>query len=370
MRKTLCGFLVLIILSFNYVFASAEVPKDKYSKPPFVNARSAIAIDSKNKVILFKQNSNEVIPMASTTKIITSLVALKYGNLDKKVEISSRAAGIRGSTVGYRKGEQITIKELLYGLMLRSGNDAAIAIAEGISGSVDEYLKLMNEYAVEIGLINSHFESPHGLDSQNHYTTAYDLALATSKAREIKEFRDIVGIKDVDKETFGFSRSFHNINKILWEIPEATGVKTGYTGQAGKCLVTSINYENNDIIIVVLNSTERWKETKRIFDYIKNQYEYKQVAKKDEIYAADSFEKKPKKVTLISKDDYFIPIKKTSTIKTKLVIPKKIITKVHDGDKFGKIEVYENENIISSIPLYYKETAKQKEKKWFDFFEK
>ncbi len=195
---------------------------------------------------------------------MTTLVALKYGDLDRKIEISENADKIRGSVVGYRKGEKITLRELLYGLMLRSGNDAAIAIAEGIAGSIEGFSKLMNEYASEIGLLNSHFITPHGLDKDEHYSTAYDLALATATAKKYELFNKIVSSKDVKKEEYNFTRDYQNINKILWKIPEADGVKTGYTGKAGKCLVTSSKINDNDIIIVVLNCTPRWNETTKI----------------------------------------------------------------------------------------------------------
>ena len=149
-----------------------------------VSARNAIALDSKTKQVLFEQNANEIVPMASTTKILTALVAITHGNLDREVTISKNAAFIRGSKVGYVAGEKIRLRELLYGLMYKSGNDAAIAIAEDIGGSIEGFAKIMNDYAISLGLINSHFESPHGLDSPKHYTCAYDLALLTTKAME------------------------------------------------------------------------------------------------------------------------------------------------------------------------------------------
>ena len=209
-----------------------EVSNLMKRKVPVVYARNAVAIDAKSKRVLYEKNAHLTTAMASTTKIITASVALRYGDLNKKVTISSRAASIRGSVVGYKKGEEITIKELIYGLMLKSGNDAAIAIAEGISGSVEEFVRLMNEYATQIGLIDTHFESPHGLDSGKHYSSAYDLALATAHAKENDLFNKIVATKDIGPGSEGFTRGFHNINKILWQVAGANGVKTGYTGQA------------------------------------------------------------------------------------------------------------------------------------------
>ena len=176
-----------------------------------VSARNAIALDSKTKQVLFEQNADEIVPMASTTKILTALVAITHGDLDREVTISKNAASIRGSKVGYVAGEKIRLRELLYGLMYKSGNDAAIAIAEDIGGSVEGFAKIMNDYAISLGLINSHFESPHGLDSAKHYTCAYDLALLTTKAMESELFCQICGTKSITMDTSNFTRDYNNI---------------------------------------------------------------------------------------------------------------------------------------------------------------
>lgn len=240
-----------------------------------VSARNAIALDSKTKQVLFEQNADEIVPMASTTKILTALVAITHGDLDREVTISKNAASIRGSKVGYVAGEKIRLRELLYGLMYKSGNDAAIAIAEDIGGSIEGFAKIMNDYAISLGLINSHFESPHGLDSPKHYTCAYDLALLTTKAMESDLFCQICGTKSITRDTSNFTRDYNNINKILYKIPEANGVKTGYTGQAGKCLVSSVKHEGRNIIIVVLNCSDRWNVTEKIYKYITDNYCFK-----------------------------------------------------------------------------------------------
>ena len=246
-----------------------------------VSARNAIALDSKTKQVLFEQNVDEIVPMASTTKILTALVAITHGDLDREVTISKNAASIRGSKVGYVAGEKIRLRELLYGLMYKSGNDAAIAIAEDIGGSVEGFAKIMNDYAISLGLINSHFESPHGLDSPKHYTCAYDLALLTTKAMESELFCQICGTKSITRDTSNFTRDYNNINKILYKIPEANGVKTGYTGQAGKCLVSSVKHEGRNIIIVVLNCSDRWNVTENIYKYVVDNYSFKNDNVKD-----------------------------------------------------------------------------------------
>ena len=145
-----------------------------------VNARCAIALDKETKNILYEQNAYELVPMASTTKILTSLIAIEEGDLDRVVKISKKAASIRGSKVGYKENEEITLRELVFGLMFKSGNDAAIAIAESLGGSIEGFADIMNHYARSVGILDSHFESPHGLDSNEHFSSAYDLAILTA----------------------------------------------------------------------------------------------------------------------------------------------------------------------------------------------
>ena len=252
-----------------------------------VNARCAIAMDSKTKQVLFEQNADEIVPMASTTKILTALIAITQGNLDKEVTISKNASSIRGSKVKYAAGEKIKLRELLYGLLYKSGNDAAIAIAEDIGGSIEGFANIMNDYARSLGLINSHFESPHGLESPKHYTCAYDLALLTTKAMENKTFCEICGTKTILKDNSGFTRDYNNINKILYKIPEANGVKTGYTGQAGKCLVSSIKHAERNIVIVVLNCSDRWNVTEQIYKYVIDNYCFKADNMKDVLKSSE-----------------------------------------------------------------------------------
>ena len=263
--KFIISFLIIGVLTLNINI------KDAYCKnlqSLRVDARNAIAIDRESKTILFEQNGYELVPMASTTKILTALITIERGNLDEKFVVSKNASSVRGSTVGYKENEKITVRELLYGLMYRSGNDAAITLAEGIGGSVEGFAEIMNNYKTSLGLLDSHFESPPGLDMTDHYSSAYDLALLTAKGMEYEEFREIVGTKEISRSKYNFTRDYSNINKILWRIPGANGVKTGYTGQAGKCLVSSIYYKGMDIIIVVLNCPDRWNVTEKIFNYI------------------------------------------------------------------------------------------------------
>ena len=254
-----------------------------------VNARCAIALDKDTHEVLYEQNAYEIVPMASTTKILTSLIAIEQDDLSAPVTISKKAASIRGSKVGYKENEVITLKELIFGLMFKSGNDAAIAIAEHIGGSVEDFADIMNHYARGIGILDSHFESPHGLDSNGHYSSAYDLAILTSKGMDYDLFREVVGSKSISKEKYNFTRDYNNINKILWKIPGANGVKTGYTGQAGKCLVSSVNKNGKDIIIVVLNCPDRWNVTDKIYQHVQETVAFENHNIKDLVLSEKKF---------------------------------------------------------------------------------
>ncbi|WP_194190407.1 D-alanyl-D-alanine carboxypeptidase family protein [Clostridium chrysemydis] len=266
-------YLISTLLSFLLLFNSIIPVYATENKKLKVSARHAIAYSRKTGQIIFEQNAYQNVPIASTTKILTALVAIESENLNKEFSVSKNAVSVRGSKVGYKIDEKVKLEELLHGLLFKSGNDAAIIIAEGISGSVEEYCKLMSHYSISIGAIDSHFTTPHGLDDIDHYSSAYDLALITSKAMENEIFRNIVSKKEINKSDF--SRSYNNINKILWKIPQANGVKTGYTGGAGKCLVSSIKHSGDDIIIVVLDCPDRWNQTEKIFNFVKENYRTK-----------------------------------------------------------------------------------------------
>lgn len=288
--KNISITLLTIICILNFSLVNAEATAETKFR---VNAHHAIAMDRESRQVLFEQDAYALVPMASTTKILTALVTIERGNLDQKLTVSKNAASIRGSKVGYKAGEEIAIRELLYGLMYKSGNDAAITLAEGIGGSIEGFAEIMNHYGTSIGILDSHFESPHGLDSSDHYSSAYDLALLTAKGMEYDTFREIVGTKSISRDRYNFTRDYNNINKILWRIPGANGVKTGYTGQAGKCLVSSINCDGRDLIIVVLDCPDRWNVTEKIYKHVAERMAFesmtmKELAKKKEEY---SFEK-------------------------------------------------------------------------------
>lgn len=242
-----------------------------------LNSRSCIVIDRLSKHILYGKNEKNKVKMASTTKIMTAIVVLENSSLDKTVEVSKKAAGTGGSRLGLKEGDKITIRDLLYGLLLRSGNDAAVCLAENVSGSVTEFANLMNTKAEELGLSNTHFESPHGLDSDEHYTTAYELALLSDYALKNSTFLNMVGTKNYTVTINGYPKALSNTNELLGNLDGVYGIKTGFTNGANRCLVTACKRGNTDIICVVLGADTknfRTKDSIKLIEYSFKTFEY------------------------------------------------------------------------------------------------
>ena len=273
-----------------------------------LNARSAIVLDRTSKKILYGKNEYRKVKMASTTKIMTAIVILENCDLSQTTQVSKKAAGTGGSRLGLKVGDKITINDLLYGLLLCSGNDAAVCLAETCSGSVKDFSNLMNLKAKELGLKNSHFETPHGLDSDEHYTTAYELALLTNYALENpifkkivgtklytitingyelakitdyalnnKKFSTIVNTKSVTIHINGYAKALNNTNELLGNLNGVYGVKTGFTNGANRCLVTACKRNNMDIICVVLGcDTKKFRtnDSIKLIEYAFNNFEY------------------------------------------------------------------------------------------------
>lgn len=244
---------------------------------PTINSRRYVIFDRSSKKAIYGKDENKQTAMASTTKIMTSLIVLENcKDLNEVVTISAKAAGTGGSTLGINKGDKIKVIDLLYGLMLRSGNDTAVALAEYIGGSIEGFAKMMNDKAQEIGLKNTKFVTPHGLDDPNHYTTAYELAYLTDYALKNEKFAEIVKTKVTTISINDTPREIKNTNELLLSDVEGVyGVKTGFTNNAGRCLVTSVKRSNMDLIIVVLGADtrkDRAKDSLKLIDYAFKKY--------------------------------------------------------------------------------------------------
>lgn len=280
-------FFIFIYFFNIVVFADdkiEEIPNDLYSfievssdinTEPTVNSPAAIVYDRISGSILFEKNINQKRKMASTTKIMTAIIVLENANLDDIVIVSSKAASTGGSRLGLHVNDKISVRDLLYGLLLCSGNDAAVALAEHVGKDLATFANLMNNKCDFLGLTSTCFVTPHGLDNDNHYTTAYELAIITNYALKNEAFYKFVGTKNYTVTINGYSKTLSNTNELLGNLDGVYGVKTGFTNGANRCLVTSVKRGNMDLICVVLGADtkkDRTKDSIQLIEYAFNNF--------------------------------------------------------------------------------------------------
>ena len=287
---------VIFILSFNYIaiaddeneeivdnFSSFIETSSEISKEPTINSRAAIIYDRTSGCVLFGKNENEKRKMASTTKIMTAIIVLENSNLDDIVTVSSKAAGTGGSRLGLKTNDKISVRDLLYGLMLCSGNDAAVALAEHVGGNIQGFATLMNNKTASLGLSSTHFVTPHGLDNETHYTTAYELAVITNYALKNETFHRYVGTKTYTVSINERPKNLSNTNELLGNLNGVYGVKTGFTNGANRCLVTSVKRGNMDLICIVLGADtkkDRTKDSIELIEYAFKNFEMVNIREK------------------------------------------------------------------------------------------
>ena len=281
-------FTILISLFPVFVLANDEILEEiipvntlnekvslSTSGEPIINARHAIIYDRNSKEAIYSKNISEKCKMASTTKIMTAIVVIENTNLTDLVEVSSKASSTGGSRLGLSKLDKITVEHLLYGLMLKSGNDAAVALAENTGGNVKNFASMMNSKAKTLGLLNTNFVTPHGLDNENHYTTALDLAILTDYALKNDIFSKIVKTKNYTVLINNNPKNISNTNELLGNFDGIYGVKTGFTNGANRCLVTACKRGNLDFICIVLGcdaKKDRTKDTIKLLNYAFNNF--------------------------------------------------------------------------------------------------
>ena len=388
MKKRIISLIILLIICTSNIIIFADDEIEEYNKKidnneinktietsanlndePKINSRSAVVIDRKSKNIIYGKNENVKKAMASTTKIMTAMVVIQNTNLNNTVEISKKAAGTGGSRLGLKAGDKITVKDLLYGLLLRSGNDCAVALAEYVAGSVQEFSNLMNQNAQMLGLNNTHFVTPHGLDEEEHYTTAYELAILADYALNNELFAQIVNKKSYTININKNSKTLNNTNELLGNLNGVYGVKTGFTNGAGRCLVTSIKRGNLDVICVVLGADtkkDRTRDSAKLIEYTFNKYEEIDIKEK----IKESFEKwneingnriniekgesSKLELTLNNKDKIFTyPIEKGTEDNINIEINANLNLKapVLENTNIGKIKVYYNAKELLEIDI-------------------
>lgn len=325
-----------------------------------ISAKSAVLIDGASGRVLYEHNAYEKLPMASTTKIMTGLLACESGKLDKTVKVSPFASGTEGSSLWLKIGEKLTLEELTYGLMLKSGNDAAVTIAEYLGGSIDAFALLMNKRAREIGAKNTNFVNPHGLDAEGHYTTAYDLALIAREAMKNDKFREIVSTKtySIPMQGENWDRALKNHNKLLWQYEGCIGIKTGYTKKCGRCLVTSAERDGK-LICVTLNAPDDWNDHKKLLDMGFSDYKKEQVYKKGERVTKYIYDKKKNKsVPLVSKEEISVMKKENEKLEIKIEY-KKAKPPIKKNTVLAVAHIFIDGNRILEMPLVNNKEVKK-----------
>ncbi len=336
--KFLSFWMIILMLLFNICCAQPiSVPK--------IKADSAILVDYKTGDVLYEKNMHKRRAPASTTKIMTAILAIESGKLDDTVRISAHAAATGGSSMYLSAGQVITLHELLSGLLLRSGNDAAVAIAEYLGGTTESFVRMMNEKADLLGAYNTHFCNPHGLSAVNHYSTAYDLAIITRYALSQPLFAQIVSTKHttinwLDRKGNAKDQDLKNTNKLLWMLPEADGVKTGTTSQAGQCLVSSATFFNQKLIAVVLHDSARWHDSMQLlkfgFDNF-NLYVFREANDILQTIQVDNGYAPYVNAIVANTSAIVVPSQDCGQVTVEVELPDKIEAPVYQGQKIGEV---------------------------------
>ncbi len=340
--------IVLVILTFLVVFASFEC--DALG----VSASSGIVMEFLTGEVIWEKDAYRRRPMASTTKIMTAICAIENSRLDDVVQVHPKAVGVEGSSMYLGYGETTTMESLLYGLMLASGNDAAIAIAMHVSGSVEGFSALMNSTASKIGVKDTNFTNPNGLDNKDHYTTAYDLALITRYAYGIPEFVRIVSTVDkkVPWQGRDYDRILHNHNKLLQMYSGCDGVKTGFTKKSGRCLVSGAVRNGIRVIAVTLNAPDDWNDHTAMLNYAFGNIAGREVVSSGQYLAGVmAINGDSAIVKAVAEQSFVLPVINgaTSDIRLEYNVKKSVEAPVKFGDDMGYVDIYFNGNPVGKV---------------------
>ena len=343
----LTAVLMLLSKTSMVVSANTDIPSP---------AKAMCVIDGNTDTVLYSKNSHDRLAMASTTKIATAIVAIENtDNLDEKFVVSDKAVGIEGTSIYIQEGEELTMRELLYGLMLASGNDCAVAIAEKFG--YDNFIQMMNNLCDTLHLEDTHFDNPHGLDSETHYTSAYDLAMITDYALDNDIFREIVSTKrtTIDKTNMSEERFLKHKDKLLFTMDNCIGVKTGFTDNAGRCLVNAHDQNGMRIISVVLNCGPMFDECQRLTEMALQEYSnIELIMPYSYVGDVDVVNGQKNKISVVSIDGFTVTTKNVDIDRysVKYDIPHVIEAPVELNSIIGKVYVYFDDTIIFTTNLY------------------
>lgn len=262
MKKRIIALITVCLLVFSFDVSA-------FANGVSVSAQSAVLICANNGKVLFSRSSDKQLSMASTTKIMTSLIALEAASPDTEITVTKEMVGVEGTSMGLLPGDSVSLRELVYGMLLQSGNDAANTVAYVLGGSPEGFAQMMNERAAEIGMKNTNFVTASGLDDKNHYSTAYDMALLACESIKNPEFASICSLKSA-RLTYGnppYARTLTNHNRLLWKYEDTIGIKTGFTKKSGRCLVSAAERNGVILVAVTLNAPDDWNDHISMFEY-------------------------------------------------------------------------------------------------------
>lgn len=357
--------LIINLIISNFVFENTII----IAKEIGTSAKGMVVLEGNTNTVLYNYNENAQLPMASTTKIVTAILAIENcDNLDEKFVVSEKSIGIEGTSIYLKSGEKLSMRELLYGLILASGNDCAVAIAEYFNGE-ENFVKMMNEFALSLGLENTHFANPHGLDAENHYTSAYDLAIMTSYALKNDIFREIVSTESmvIEKTDFYQARYLKHKNKLMFIDDNCIGVKTGFTDNAGRCLVNAYEKNGMQIISVVLNCQPMFEECDRLTKFALDNYMMKEFIKPYNFVSNIAIEDSEKsELGIITVKGFSLPILKNeeTNYDVKYIIPEKLTAPIQLNQVVGQVQVLYNNEVIFEDNLITIEDAKNNDMKY------
>lgn len=344
MKKVTSGLLTAII------FLVFFIPQGAYAVPD-TSAGAVILVQADTGQVLFSSNADAHMLIASTTKIMTALVVLDNCSPDEQVKILPEYTNIEGSSMYLKAGESYTVRDLLYGMLLVSGNDAATALACYYGGSIEGFAELMNEKAREMGLFDSSFKNPHGLDADGHYSSAADLAAICCEAMKNELFAKIVSTKTY---TVG-DKTFLNHNKLLWNYDGCLGVKTGYTMAAGRSLVSCAERDGLRLVCVTLGDPDDWNDHAELYDWAFSNYEYKKILPMGVICEIPVISGVKNSVGICAAADSRILVERNAKLDFSLELPKFVYAGIKAGDCAGRAFIKENDTVVSEVPLSYTE---------------
>ncbi|WP_096201023.1 D-alanyl-D-alanine carboxypeptidase family protein [Bacillus sp. FJAT-45350] len=350
----------LLSISLLFLLVFSMFPTSFQAKNFSISAQGAILIEQESGRVLYGKNEHTQMRIASITKIMTAILAIESGKLEEEVTVSNNASGTEGSSLYLKPGEKLPLEDLVYGLMLRSGNDSAVAIAEYVGGSLEGFIYLMNEKAKEIGMSRTVFNNPHGLDDhEEHYSTAYDMAILTQYAMKNETFREVSSTKSyrAPQEEEEWDRIWQNKNRLLTQLyKHSTGGKTGYTKRAKRTLVSTATKDEMDLIVVTLNAPSDWNDHMNLFNWAFDSFEVKQLVEeglvkgikdefyRDKVYAPYSFE-------------YPLSANEADAVKKDITLYRPPQNHEWSTSGFpqpiGKITISVSGNHIGHVPLHY-----------------